>query len=276
MDSKISVVIPTFNRRQLLAETLVSVYCQTLGDFEIIVVDDGSEDDTPALDALSSDRLVYHRIEHAGASAARNAGLALARGDYIAFLDSDDLWERQFLERMRAALEQVPRAGFVYCDYTTFNGHGVVQKAYLPARYKLRGNLFVQLLESDFISTGALLIRRACLQRTGGFDPKLEIAHDWDLWLRLAREFEAEYVDEPLVRIRIDSGGLTRNTPQLYADNLRILAKLRQRVEVDEQLDPIRRNTVACHRGLFRYYWSVGRPVLAFKHGALMIAALSL
>ncbi|MGE5263499.1 MAG: glycosyltransferase family A protein, partial [Acidobacteriota bacterium] len=142
MDSKISVIIPTFNRRPLLAETLASVFDQTWGDFEIIVVDDGSEDDTPTMDALSSDRLVYHRIEHAGASAARNVGLALARGDYIAFLDSDDLWERQFLERMSAAFDKAPRAGFVYCDYTTFDGHGVVQKAYLPARHKLRGNLF--------------------------------------------------------------------------------------------------------------------------------------
>lgn len=276
MDSKVSIIIPTFNRSRLLAETLASVYAQTWGDYEIIVVDDGSEDDTAALCAASADRLVYHRIEHAGASAARNAGLEIARGEYIAFLDSDDVWERHFLERMTSPLERAPRAGFVYCDYATFNAYGIVQKTYLPARQKLRGNLFAKLLESDFISTGALLIRRACLEHTGGFDPVLEIAHDWDLWLRLARDYDAEYVDEPLVHIRVDSGGLTRNTPRLYSDNLRILDKLRKQAVDSAQLDLIRRNTIACHRGLFRYFWGARRPVSAFRHGTLMLAALYL
>jgi hypothetical protein len=177
---------------------------------------------------------------------------------------------------MRAALQASPHAGFVYCDYATCTANGIVQKAYLPARYKLRGNLFAKLLESDFISTGALLIRRVCLQHTGGFDPNLQIAHDWDLWLRLAWDYDAEYVDEPLVHIRVDSDGLTRNTPRLYSDNLRILERLRKQAEGNEQLDLIRRNTIACHRGLFRYFMSVRRPVPAFRHGTLMLAALYL
>lgn len=276
MDSKISIIIPTLNRARLLAETLASVYAQTRGDYEIIVVDDGSEDDTPALCAASADRIVYHRIKHAGASAARNAGLELARGEYIAFLDSDDVWEQHFLERMKSALEAAPRAGFVYCDYATFNAHGIVQKAYLPARHKLCCNLFTKLLESDFISTGALLIRRACLQHTGGFDPSLEVAHDWDLWLRLARDYDAEYVDEPLVHIRVDSGGLTRNTPRLYSDNLLILEKLRRQVVGNEQLELIRRNTIACHRGLFKYFLGARRPVSAFRHGTYLLVSLYL
>jgi len=273
VDSKVSIITPTYNRGRLLTQTLASVYDQTWRDYEIIVVDDGSEDDTPALGAASGHLLVYHRIEHAGASAARNAGLAIARGEYIAFLDSDDLWERQFLERMTAALDSAPAAGFVYCDYATFNTYGPLQPACLAPQYKLSGNLFARLIETDFISTGALLIRRECLRRVGGFDPNLAIAHDWDLWLRLAREFDAEYVDEPLVRIRMDSVRLTRNTPVLYSDNLQILTKLRHSAHTADQLCLIRRNTLACHRGLFKYFWGVRRSLPALEHFARMLAA---
>jgi len=272
VDSKVSVIIPTYNRCRLLAETLTSVCRQTWHDHEIIVVDDGSVDGTRRLVAASSDQLVYHHIQHAGASAARNAGLDIAGGEYIAFLDSDDLWKPRFLERMMAALDAAPVAGFVYCDYATFDAHGMVQRAYLPPQHKQRGNLFTQLLETDFISTGALLIRRRCFHRIGRFDPDLEIAHDWDLWLRLAREFDAEYVDEPLACIRIDSDGLTRNTPLLYADNLQVLAKLRQSIDGNRQHRRlIRRNMFAAHRALFSYFLGARHPWRVLKHFTLML-----
>ncbi|MBI4786845.1 MAG: glycosyltransferase [Chloroflexi bacterium] len=274
MDSKVSVIIPTYNRAQLIGATLASVLAQTFRDYEIIVVDDGSEDDTAKCLARFEDRITSHRIEHSGASAARNAGLEIARGEYIAFLDSDDLWEPRFLERMSAALDSASRAGFVYCDYATFDARGIVQPAYLPARHKLRGNLFAQLLESDLLSTGALMIRRECLDRTGGFDPALEITHDWDLWLRLALLFDAECVDEPLVRIRVDSDGLTRNTPRLHANNLQVLAKWRGQVDGDRNLRQlIRRNMATSHRALVTYFWNAHRPVAALEQCGQMLIA---
>ena len=272
MDSKISVIIPIYNRAHLLAATLDSVFAQTRRVDQIIVVDDGSTDDPARVCAQFADRVTYRRIDHAGASAARNAGLEIAQDEFIAFLDSDDLWEARFLERMTAALD-ASDAGFVYCDYATFNARGLVQPTNLPPSYKLRGNLFARLLETDFISTGALLIRRECLDRVGGFDPHLEIAHDWDLWLRLAREFDAEYVDEPLARIRLDSDGLTRDTALLYSNNLRILAKLRGHVDAEEQRRVIRRNTRACHRALFKYSWGARRPLPALKHFGQMLTS---
>ena len=272
--TKVSVIIPTYNRAHLIGETLASVLAQTLADFEIIVVDDGSDDDTERCLAPFRDRLTYRRIEHSGASAARNAGLEIARGQYIAFLDSDDLWEPQFLERMSVVLDSAPRAGYVYSDYATFNAQGWVQRAYLPARHKLRGTLFAPLLESDFISTGALMVRRACLARTGGFDPTLEITHDWDLWLRLARLFDAEYVDEPLVRIRVDSAGLTRNTPLLHINNLQVLTKLRGQMDGDGNLRQlIRRNMLASHLALCRYFWKSHRPITAVEQFGRMLIA---
>jgi glycosyltransferase involved in cell wall biosynthesis len=263
---KVSVVIPTYNRADLIGQTLDSVFGQTRRADQVVVVDDGSEDDTRRVLEEWEPRILYRRIRHAGASAARNAGLEIARGAYVAFLDSDDLWETRFLERMVAVLDSAPAAGFAYCDYATFDGRGIVRRAYLPPRHKLRGSLFTRLLETDFLSTGTLLIRRECLEHTGGFDPSLEITHDWDLWLRLAHAYDAEYVDEPLVHIRTDSAGLTRNTPLLYANNLRVLAKIRRRVTGGEQLALVRLNVSACHRALFKHYWSAGRPGPALAH----------
>lgn len=273
MDSKVSVIIPTYNRGHLLAETLGSVCAQTRRDYEIIVMDDGSEDDTPRMIAADFGHVLYHRIDHAGASAARNAALALACGDYVAFLDSDDLWEPGFLERTMDNLEAAPEAGFAFCDYATFSARGIEQAAYLSPRQKVSGNIFSLLLETDFLSTGALLIRRACFARVGGLDPTLAVAEDWDLWLRLARAFDAVYVDEPLVRIRIDSDGLTRNTLQLHADNLHVLAKWQRAVRGNRvQLDVIRRNRQSCHNSLSGSYRAKHRPWLAFKHRVLSLA----
>ena len=272
--TKVGVIIPTYDRAHLIGETLASVLAQTFADYEIIVVDDGSDDDTERCLAPFRDRLTYRRIEHGGASAARNAGLEIACSQYIAFLDSDDLWEPRFLECMSAVLDSAPRAGFVYCDYATFGAQGLVQAAYLPARHKLRGKLFAHLLETDFISTGALMIRRECLDHVGGFDTTLEITHDWDLWLRLARLFDAEYVDEPLVRIRVDSAGLTRNTPLLHINNLQVLTKLRGQMDGDGNLRQlIRRNMLASHLALCRYFWKSHRPITAVEQFGRMLIA---
>ncbi len=262
----VSVIIPTFNRAHLIGETLDSVFAQTRRADEIIVVDDGSTDDTENILATFAGRITYRRIPHAGASVARNIGLDLACSEYIAFLDSDDLWASRFLEQMTKTLDSAPDAGFAYSDYATFDAQGLRQAASLLAREKLNGNLFAQLLETDFISTGTLLIRRACFTRVGGFDSALAVAHDWDLWLRLARTFDARYVDEPLARIRIDSDGLTRNTPLIHADNLQILARLRHEVSDDKQLELVRQNARASHHALWVDNWRRRRALPMLRH----------
>ncbi len=273
VDSKVSVVIPTYNRAQLLAETLDSVYAQTWRAYEVIVVDDGSEDEKIVRVCASYDRLVYRRVAHGGVSAARNAGLAIACGDYVAFLDSDDVWQPRFLERMSMALETTPGAGFAYCDYATFGALGTVRARSLPPEHKHTGNVFVPLIETDFLSTGALVIRRGCLTRVGGFDPDLAAAEDWDLWLRLAHWFNAVYVNAPLLQVRIDSDGLTRNTRQLHAGNLRVLAKWqRMMVGNGPVRRAIRRNIRANHRGLALSHWRAHSPWLALLHYVLALA----
>ncbi len=272
---RVSVIIPTFNRAHLLGATLESVRAQTFADYEIILVDDGSTDDTSAQFKNSRDPIRYLQTTHAGQGVARNFGMASARGEYIAFLDSDDLWHARFLEKMTAALEANQSVGLVYCDYATFDSSGIIAPAYLPPEHKLRGNIFPTLLESNFISTGALLIRRECFERVGGFDASLPLVEDWDLWLRLARLYGAQYVDEPLAQIRIDLSHTSRNPEMIYRLNLRVLAKLRREFPQDAKRFrlTLRGQNARFHGALAAYFRRSRRPLPACKHLLLMLAA---
>lgn len=275
MPPAITVIVPTYNRAHLLRATLRSVCEQTLRPDEILVVDDGSTDGTEAALADLQESILYRRIEHGGAGAARNAGLATACGEYVAFLDSDDLWEPRFLERMTAALAAVPWAGFVYCDYGTFDERGAVLARCLRRHEKTAGNLVQALLRTDFLCTGGLLVRRACFERVGGFDPALPVAHDWDLWLRLALCYEADYVDEVLLQVRSHEAQISRDGAQVQADNVRIMAKLRR--DHGQEVAPyrriIQRNLARSHRALAAYHWRAHRPLPALGHGFRMAAA---
>lgn len=220
----ISVIIPTYNRRALLPETLASVAAQTGVVSEVIVVDDGSTDDT--LPYLQMQPVQVVRQPHSGRPAvARNAGLARARGDLIAFLDSDDLWAPTALAELAAALTAVPDAGFAFCDYTYFGSEHTAMSG-LPADCRRSGDLFERLLAGDFLVTGGVLLRRAVVDAVGAFDERLLVAEDWDYWLRLSARAPAVYVDRPLVRLRAHAAGLSY-TPggAMYADNQLITRK---------------------------------------------------
>ncbi len=264
---EISIVIPAYNREALIGETLASVRAQTLRDYEVFVVDDGSTDDTEARVRGMDSRFRYLRVPHSGPGAARNAGLALAASRYVAFLDSDDWWGERCLEKLESALDGCPQAGFAYCDYATFDARGEIEPACLKPKYKQGGDLFGALLEEDFVCTGGLLFRRECLVRFGGFDASLPVVEDWDLWLRVAREFDAVYVDEPLVHIRLDATHLGRTPELVYTCNLRVLSKIKRDFpeEARRAHAIIRRQEARFHRALVDYYRSEGRTWATFR-----------
>lgn len=220
----ISVIIPTYNRQALLPETLASVLAQTSVEREIIVVDDGSTDGTLAY--LRDQPVIVFGLPHAGVPAvARNAGLARAHGELIAFLDSDDIWEPTALAQLSAALAAVPEAGFAFCDYTYFGAPGADD--HLPAAGRRSGDLLEPLLATDFLVTGGLLIRRRAIESVGVFDERCRVAEDWDYWLRLAASFPGVYVDQRLVRLRAHPAGLSyKPGGAVYADNKRISNKM--------------------------------------------------
>jgi glycosyltransferase involved in cell wall biosynthesis len=269
----ISVVIPTYNRRELLGETLASVFAQTGADFEVIVVDDGSTDGTGAY--LRHQPVHAISLPHSGLpSVARNAGLAQVRlkpeGEYIAFLDSDDLWEPTALAELRAALARTPEAGFAFCDFVYFSEAGELPGQYLSAEHKRSGDVFESLLETCFIIPGSLMIRRTAIEVVGEFDPHCRMSEDWDYFLRLAARFPAVYVDKCLVRMRAHPGNRSYEPGgEVYRCNKIVSGKLLAwcRAHRLGSLDSARR---IHRRSLYesaRYHW---------HHGSRLQTALDL
>lgn len=211
MKPLVSVIIPTWNRAHLIAQTLESVYAQTWDNLEVIVVDDGSTDSTrEAVEPFIEKGLVYLKQVNAGAPSARNAGLSAATGTYVAFLDSDDRWRKTKLERqMEKMLSSSGDTALVYCGIEKVDADGNTLGYKVP---KKSGRVFLELLEDNFIgSTSAPLIRASALDDTGGFDATLRSRQDLDLWLRLARSYRVAFVPEALVQYLVHADRISAN-----------------------------------------------------------------
>jgi glycosyltransferase involved in cell wall biosynthesis len=207
----VSVIIATHNRVQLVKEAIDSVLAQSKQVKEIIVVDDGSTDSTRNLLTNYGERIkaVYGTGE--GASAARNRGLRLASGEWIAFLDDDDVWLKEKIERQMAIADQSPGLGLIYCsDYAVNERLDVLYTRSPQADH--RGDVFERLLIRNFIFTSCVVARRDAIEKVGYMDTALHFAEDWDLWLRIAAYYPVDFAAEPLVLYRQSvSGCLTRD-----------------------------------------------------------------
>lgn len=226
--ARVSVVVPTHNRRESVTEALDSVLAQSYREFEIVVTDDGSNDGTPSLifEALGAEPEVldfvnrmgptglkpfshrfvsgsipvqYHYGINRGLSTARNRGIRMARGEYVAFLEADDLWEGNHLEALVSYLDKHPDAD-------------VCRAAERPARESkdraprkpvtTSGWIFAQALEASPMSPSAVLLRRACFSECGAFDENLPACDEYDLWIRLTSRYPVHLVDGPIVTRR--------------------------------------------------------------------------
>jgi glycosyltransferase involved in cell wall biosynthesis len=199
----ISVIIPTYNRADLVAEAIQSVLAQTGADYEIIVVDDGSTDETLSVLAGFGTRIRYLREPHTGLPGrVRNTGIRAAHGDYIAFLDSDDLWVAGALAPRLDFLQRHHHLSMVYADSQLFS-HELIAPA--------SGWIGPRLLSGDCIQTSTVVVRRRVLEDVGLFAgaPELRWGEDWDLWLRIAARYEIGLIAEPLARSRMHAGSLS-------------------------------------------------------------------
>jgi glycosyltransferase involved in cell wall biosynthesis len=215
-----SVIIAAYNAADTLAEAIRSVLAQTRQDFELIVVDDGSSDDTATIAAGFADdeRVRVYSQENAGPSAARNRGIALAQGKYVSMLDSDDLWFPDYLAEMGGALEKDPSAGFAYTDaWVLEEVSGRFLKATTAAlRHHppepVSGERFIAaLLQHNFVHN-SVTVRRTVLEQVGGYDLTLSHGEDYELWLRITISgFEAAWVAGPLAIYRFRQGSLAHD-----------------------------------------------------------------
>jgi GT2 family glycosyltransferase len=203
-----SVVIPAYNAAATLGEAIGSVLAQTRKDFEVIVIDDGSSDNTAAIAAGFADqRIRVYRQENAGPSAARNRGIAQAVGEYVSSLDSDDLWLPDYLAEMGRVLEENPQADFAYTHAWILDASDRFRTVptgawHRPSTPMLPRDQFIaELLKECFVN--APTIRRTALEQVGGYDESISHGEDWELWLRLANSgFEAVRVAGPLTIYR--------------------------------------------------------------------------
>ena len=194
----VSVVIPTYDRIETLPRALDSVMAQTFSGFELIVVDDGSTDATDEMILRDYPHALLHRQENTGVSSARNAGVALASGEWIAFLDSDDAWLPEKLERQLSALSKEPELRMSHTDEIWIrNGKRMNQ----PKEYaKSGGRIYHLCLPLCCICPSSVLLRRDLFDEVGGFDETFPVCEDYDLWLRITSREPVHYLDETLVR----------------------------------------------------------------------------
>ena len=192
----VSVIIPTFNRLGFLKEAVESVEKQSCRDFELIIVDDGSTDGTGGY--LESLTAKYIRLEHTGfPGRVRNAGAKAADGKYLAFLDSDDLWKPEKLNKQIEYLAAYPKKEICHTrEVWLRNGREVSQS---KQRHKRSGNIFKHALEKCIIGPSTVMLSSRLFTETGGFLEDMEIAEDYELWLRITNGYEVGYINEPLV-----------------------------------------------------------------------------
>jgi glycosyltransferase involved in cell wall biosynthesis len=208
---RVGVILPTYNRAGLVARAASSVLRQTFSDLELCIVDDGSTDGTPqAVAAIGDSRVRYERIDHRGPAAARNHGMARASGEYVAFIDSDDEWLPEKLERQMAVFVRYGTAlGLVYTAARWQSDVSGKPVGIFPVRFKGPGSLFDQLLRGPSpIPFSSVLVRRECTERVGGFDESLASAEDREWLLRLARRYDFFGLDEIHVVRHVHAGSM--------------------------------------------------------------------
>lgn len=224
---KVSVIIPTYNCAEFLKNAIDSVLKQTYKDYEIIVVDDGSTDDTRHIVGQFDGNIRYFFQDNAGPAAARNAGIKNAAGKYIAFLDSDDYFFPEKLELQTAYIGRYPDMAMVFSDACTTYTDGTRIPHYKLIQEPHWGMIFDKLFLNNFINNSTVLLHKSYLEKTGLFDETIRYSEDYELYLRIAKNFPIGYIDKVLVKFdRTRQNRLTRNIEKLFESDIRILSRL--------------------------------------------------
>ncbi len=258
---KVSVIIPTYNRADLLPRAISSVLNQTFKNFELLIIDDGSTDDTKKVvdQFIEKDaRIAYIWQKNSGGPAnPRNVGVEKAAGEFIAFLDSDDEWLAEKLEKQLLVFEKTNFAnvGFVGCNATIIETVGKDKIKKTEYKIKYSGKVFNTILAGNFIwSCTNILIKKEALIQTGAFDTKLKYLDDWDMWIRVSKNYEFDFVDYPLFNYYIHRTNITKNFNQLqllleaeiilnkhaeFKHNAKLLFHLGRQFIIDDKKDKV-------------------------------------
>lgn len=220
---KVSIVTPTFNRAEFIREAVESVLGQTMPDWELLIVDDGSTDTTREVLApyQTDPRIHYLYQPNQGQSIARNNALAKARGDCVGFLDSDDLWCADKLERQLALFDKHPDVDIVHGDESMIDEQGQEISREIMRRYS--GRITPQLLADNSVSITTALVRRKCFDEMGGFQASHGVADDYDLWLRFSARYRFHYEPGIVASYRVMEDQISSDKRRRFAANEMII-----------------------------------------------------
>ena len=253
---RVSIIIPAFNAASVIAETLVSVMNQTFTDFEVLIVDDGSNDNTVDVAktfCVADARFQLITSNHAGLSATRNIGIKQSRGEWIAFVDADDIWLPEKLARQMETVGERSEVDLSFTNYHFWDGTHVLRTRTFYEGMSAKNEILPRLIERCTYLVSAVIVRADLFKRVGGFDVTLPCCEDWDLWLRMAESgMTVAGIETPLVHYRRWPGNMTKNRlamseykvvvlernarasrhPSVRADYLRSIANARARLEL--------------------------------------------
>ena len=219
----ISVIIPVYNGDKTIKQTIKSVLMQSFTDFEIIIINDGSRDSTlNIVSSISDSRIKIFSYDNAGISTSRNRGFSHSSGEFVSFLDADDLWTPDKLEAQLKALYANPEAAVAYSWVNYIDEYG--QFFRIGNHQTLNGNVYEKLLVHNLLENGSNpLIRRQALTEVGGFEPEFSSAADWDMWLRLAAGYPFVAVPSPQILYRMSGSSMSSNILKMEAECLQLI-----------------------------------------------------
>jgi glycosyltransferase involved in cell wall biosynthesis len=225
----VSIVIATYNMARFLPLAVRSALDQSYGNIEVLVIDDGSQDNTGAVMApfRSDHRVKYVTQQNRGQAAAKNCGVRKAQGKYIAFLDADDLWIPDKLEQQMPLFRGSPTVGVVYSRLAYIDEAG--RDLRIADNELFRGHVSGPMLIRNFIGFGTSIVKKECFDSLGYFDESIGMGIDYDLWLRLSTQYEFDYVDRPLLRYRVWSGQMSNNCKKRYVNGIAIMQRFLKR-----------------------------------------------
>lgn len=221
----VSVIITTYQRANLVSQAIESVLAQTYTDYEIIVVNDGSTDNTREVLARFGDKITVIHQENKGLSVARNTGIMAAAARYIAFLDDDDLWIPNKLEKQIAFLESHPHIGLISSNTFFFDEFGILDDTWIQTFPTPPVQNCLTLFVRNFMPVLTVIVRKKCLDEVGLFDETMRSCEDYDLWLRIAEKWSIHFMSEPLGQCRKSANSMSTNQERMLLSTLRVKEK---------------------------------------------------
>lgn len=250
----ISIIIPTYNSSTCIIDALISVANQTYKKFEIIVIDDGSTDNTEEVVRAFQFPIFYLKVPNGGAAKARNLGIERARGDFVAFLDADDLWYPKKLEKQIKAFVENPDLMMVFTENLYFDKIAIRSSPFSKKKRLMEGDIVKNIFLHSYVVTSTVMIRKSVFNTVGYFEESLNVAEDDNLWLRIALKCKIDLIDESLVCYRITENSLSKTEKYVFKG-------------VKKHLELIDHKYINIKKRLGWYVIRKKKAILYFSHG---------